>query len=106
VDRPADGVRGVGGTARVRRGTARGVAGAVDALDGSLAYCREHLDDISEYAARWESVPAERFRSYFDALQFRYEPRYREGLLRFLTEAHASESSMRCREIAMFGEDA
>jgi chorismate dehydratase len=60
----------------------------VAALDGSLAYCRAHLDDISEYAARWEQFPAERFRSYFDALQFRFGPRYREGLLRYLELAH------------------
>lgn len=65
------------------------VAAVNDALNGSLAYCRAHLDDISDYAARWEQFPAEQFRSYYDALQFRFEPRYREGLLRYLTEAHA-----------------
>jgi len=59
----------------------------VDSLGGSLAYCRSHLDDISEYAARWEPFPPERFRSYFDALQFRFDTRYREGLNRYLTEA-------------------
>ena len=64
-------------------------------LDGSLGYCREHLDDISEYAARWESFPPERFRSYFDALQFRFEPRYREGLVRYLQEAHDDRAARR-----------
>jgi chorismate dehydratase len=58
-----------------------------EALSDSLAYCRDHLDDISEYAARWEPFGADRFRSYFDALQFRYEARYREGLKRYLAEA-------------------
>ena len=57
-------------------------------LNGSLAYCRDHLDDIADYAARWEPFAPEHFRSYFDALQFRFEPRYREGLLRYLQEAH------------------
>jgi chorismate dehydratase len=78
----------------------------VDTLDGSLAYCREHLDDISEYAARWESFPAERFRSYFDALQFRFEPRYRDGFLRYLTEAHAIGQLERVPVLSVFGEDA
>ncbi|MBN2405545.1 MAG: menaquinone biosynthesis protein [Coriobacteriia bacterium] len=75
----------------VRRSYAAEQPGAVqavaEALSGSLAYCRSHLDDISDYAARWEQFPAEKFRSYFDALQFRFEPRYREGLARYLTEA-------------------
>lgn len=65
------------------------VALVSDALSGSLAYCRDNLDAISEYAARWESFPVAHFRSYFDALQFRFEPPYREGLTRYLTEAVA-----------------
>ncbi len=77
----------------VRRAYAREHPAAVqavsDALSGSLEYCRAHLDDISAYAARWEHFPAERFRSYFDALQFRFEPIYRAGLARFLEEAAA-----------------
>jgi chorismate dehydratase len=77
-----------------------------DALSDSLAYCRAHLDDISEYAARWESFPAERFRSYFDALQFRFGPRYREGFLRYLTEAHAIGQLDRVPTLSVFGEDA
>jgi len=76
-----------------------------DALCGSLAYCRAHLDDISEYAARWEPFGADRFRSYFDALQFRYEPRYREGLVRFLAEAVDVGELDEVPEIAIFGED-
>jgi chorismate dehydratase len=74
-------------------------------LSESLAYCRSHLDDISDYAARWESFPAERFRSYFDALHFRYEPRYREGLKRYLTEAAELGQLDSVPAIRIFGED-
>jgi chorismate dehydratase len=76
-----------------------------EALDGSLTYCRAHLDDISDYAARWEQFPADKFRSYFDALQFRFEPRYREGLTRYLQLAHEIGQLDRVPEIAVFGED-
>ncbi len=65
------------------------VADIASALSGSLAYCRAHLDEISEYAARWEHFGADKFRSYFDALHFRFEPRYREGLMRYYDEAVA-----------------
>jgi chorismate dehydratase len=78
----------------------------VDSLARSLAYCRGHLDDISEYAARWEQFPAERFRSYFDALQFRFDPRYREGLTRYLTEAHSIGQLDAVPELVVFGEEA
>ncbi|MFA5845006.1 MAG: menaquinone biosynthesis protein [Coriobacteriia bacterium] len=75
-----------------------------DALSDSLTYCRTNLDDISAYAARWEEFPAERFRSYFDALQFRFGPRYREGLSRFLAEAHALGQLDAVPELRIFGE--
>jgi chorismate dehydratase len=80
------------------------VRSVADALDGSLTYCRAHLDDISEYAARWEAFPAEHFRSYFDALQFRFEPRYRDGLRRYLTEAASIGQLDRVPELEIFGE--
>ena len=80
------------------------VRSVMEALGGSLTYCRAHLDDISDYAARWESFPAERFRSYFDALQFRFEPRYREGLARYLELAHEIGQLERVPEVAVFGE--
>jgi chorismate dehydratase len=76
----------------------------VESLSRSLTYCRAHLDDISEYAARWESFPAEQFRSYFDALQFRFDPRYREGLTRYLQEAHAIGQLDRVPHLDIFGE--
>ncbi len=74
------------------------------ALSSSLAYCRAHLDEISSYAARWEHFGAQQFRSYFDALHFRYEPRYREGLTRFLDEAVAVGALERVPSPRIFGE--
>ena len=82
------------------------VQAVADALSGSLGYCRAHLDEISEYAAQWESFPAQKFRSYFDALQFRFEPRYREGFRRYLEEAHSIGQLERVPDIAVFGEEA
>jgi chorismate dehydratase len=76
-----------------------------DALNGSLTYCRAHLDEISDYAARWEHFPATKFRSYFDALQFRFEPRYREGLTRYLSEAFDIGQLEVVPTIRVFGED-
>lgn len=75
-----------------------------DALNASLTYCRAHLDEISEHAARWEQFGPEKFRSYFDALQFRFEPRYRDGLRRYLTEAAAIGQLDAVPDIAVFGE--
>lgn len=80
------------------------VARVAEALSGSLAYCRSHLDEISDYAARWEHFPAAHFRSYFDALQFRFDPRYREGLARYLSEAAAIGQLERVPELRVFGE--
>ncbi len=77
-----------------------------DALDGSLAYCRGHLDEISEYAAQWEHFPAAKFRSYFDALQFRFGPAYRDGLARYLAEAHGIGQLDRVPKLRIFGEGA
>jgi chorismate dehydratase len=94
----------------VRRGFAEddpaAVAAVSDALNGSLAYCRSHLGDISEYAARWEHFGPERFLSYFDALQFRFEPRFREGLRRFLAEAVEAGQLEAVPRIRVFGEGA
>jgi chorismate dehydratase len=81
------------------------VRGVAEALGRSLAYCRQHLDEISEYAARWESFPSEQFRSYFDALQFRFEPAYRDGLRRYLQEAHDIGQLDTVPELRVFGED-
>lgn len=92
----------------VRRAYAEGEPHAVgdiaDALSGSLAYCRAHLDEISEYAARWEHFAPEKFRSYFDALHFRFEPRFREGLVRYYQEAVGIGQLDAVPPITVFGE--
>lgn len=80
------------------------VSSVSEALNGSLEYCRAHLDDISAYAARYEAFGADKFRSYFDALQFRFEPRYREGFRRYLSEAAAIGQLESVPEIRVFGE--
>jgi chorismate dehydratase len=77
-----------------------------ESLARSLTYCRAHLDDISHYAARWEPFPAEQFRSYFDALQFRFDPRYRAGLTRYLELAHEIGQLDRVPTLEVFGEPA
>jgi len=81
------------------------VRDVADALNRSLGYCREHLDEISEYAARWEEFPATHFRSYFDALQFRFEPNFRKGLERYLCEAHDIGQLDAVPEVRVFGEE-
>ncbi len=58
------------------------------ALARSNAFSHEHLDAISEYAARWEPFPVALFRSYFETLQFDFSERFQEGLARFFAEAH------------------
>lgn len=82
------------------------VRAVADALGESLTYCRAHLDEISDYAARWEHFPAGKFRSYFDALKFRFEPAYREGLARYLAEAVSIGQLEAVPDIRVFGEDA
>ena len=81
------------------------VRSIIDALGRSLSYCRAHLDEISDYAARWEHFPAAHFRSYFDALQFRFEPPYRQGLTRYLHEAHGVGELDAVPKMHVFGED-
>lgn len=94
----------------VRREFAEQSADATRSVDhaimGSLAYCRGHLDEISEYAARWEPFSSAQFRDYFDALAFRFEPQYREGLKRYLAEAVAIGQLDRVPDIRVFGEGA
>jgi chorismate dehydratase len=73
------------------------------ALNQSNRYTHEHLEAISEYAARWEPFPVTFFRSYFDALRFDFSERYRDGLRRYLEEAHAIGQLDRVPELAFSG---
>ena len=57
------------------------------ALLESMRYTREHLDAITQYAARWETFPVSFLRSYFETLRFDFGPAYREGLTLFYSKA-------------------
>jgi chorismate dehydratase len=76
----------------------------VRALNASNRYSHEHLDAISEYAARWEPMPPGFFKDYFDVLRFRFDGRCRAGLARFLSEAHAIGQLDEIPEMRVFGE--
>lgn len=80
------------------------VAQISGALTASLDYCRCHLSEIAEYAARWEPFKPAQFRSYFDALEFRYGSPYREGMRRFLSEAVEIGQLDAVPDIRVFGE--
>ncbi|MBS3974605.1 MAG: menaquinone biosynthesis protein [Actinobacteria bacterium] len=83
---------------------AEAAAAVASALNDSLAWCRRHLDEISGHAAMREQLDAGRLRSYFDALHFRFEPNYREGLVRYLSEAVAIGQLERVPVIEVLGE--
>ncbi|MDI6821647.1 MAG: menaquinone biosynthesis protein [Actinomycetota bacterium] len=57
------------------------------ALYKSLEYSKENLDQIAEYAARWEIFPVGFLKSYFAALHFDFSLPYQEGLLFFLQKS-------------------
>jgi chorismate dehydratase len=75
------------------------------ALTSSNLYSHEHLEAISEYAARWEPFPVAFFRSYFEALHFHFSEAYRSGLVRFFEEAHAIGQLDVVPELRIFGEE-
>ncbi|GAB4276847.1 MAG: menaquinone biosynthesis protein [Coriobacteriia bacterium] len=75
----------------------------VRALGASNRYSHEHLDAISEYAARWEPMPPGFFRDYFDSLRFSFDERCRAGMARFFSEAHSIGQLDRVPEIRVFG---
>jgi len=79
-------------------------AAIASGLNDSLTYCRHHLDEISERAAMREQLDAEKLRSYFDALHFRFEPNYRKGLVFYLSEAVAIGQLERAPVIEVLGE--
>ncbi|RJQ55431.1 MAG: hypothetical protein C4521_02540 [Actinobacteria bacterium] len=57
------------------------------ALLESMRYTHEHLDAISEYAARWETFPVSFLKSYFETLRFDFDEDYRAGLSLYFTKA-------------------
>lgn len=71
------------------------------ALNESMRYSAEHADAVAEYAARWEPMPVSFFASYFDALRFRFGDRYREGMARYFSEAHAIGQLQRVPEVRL-----
>ncbi len=71
------------------------------ALNESMRYSAEHADAVAEYAARWEPMPVSFFASYFEALRFRFGDRYREGMARYFSEAHAIGQLERVPEVRL-----
>lgn len=57
------------------------------ALTKSMRYSQKHLDQIAEYASKWESFPFEFLREYFRTLRFEFSDPYQEGLSFFLQKA-------------------
>ena len=49
----------------------------------SKEYSVEHLSEIAEYAAKWESFSTSALREYFMSLRFDFGKEYQEGLLLF-----------------------
>jgi chorismate dehydratase len=49
----------------------------------SKEYSMEHLSEIAEYAAKWESFSTSALREYFMSLRFDFGKEYQEGLLLF-----------------------
>jgi chorismate dehydratase len=53
----------------------------------SKEYSMEHLSEIAEYAAKWESFSPSFLQDYFMSLRFDFGKEYQEGLLLFYTMA-------------------
>ncbi|MDP2753081.1 MAG: MqnA/MqnD/SBP family protein, partial [Nitrospirota bacterium] len=49
----------------------------------SMAYSQEHLSEIAEYAAKFESFSPSFLKEYFKSLRFDFGKDYQEGLLYF-----------------------
>jgi len=56
-------------------------------LQRSIKYSRDRLDDVTDYAARWEQLPAQFLREYFANLRYELTDECLRGLLRFYAEA-------------------
>jgi chorismate dehydratase len=49
----------------------------------SKDYSMQHIQEIADYAARWEPFDPEFLTAYFQSLRFDFDSEYREGLLMF-----------------------
>ena len=54
-----------------------------DIFKKSMDYSKQHLSEIAEYAARWESFSSSFLIDYFKTLRFDFGKAYQEGLLLF-----------------------
>ena len=54
-----------------------------DIFKKSMDYSIGHLDEIAEYAARWEPFSPSFLKAYFKSLRFDFGKDYQEGLLHF-----------------------
>ena len=54
-----------------------------DIFKKSMDYSKQHLSEIAEYAARWESFSSSFLTDYFNTLRFDFGKEYQEGLLLF-----------------------
>jgi chorismate dehydratase len=71
----------------VSRSFAETQAGTVenifDIFRKSMDYSMQHLSEIAEYAARWESFSSSFLMDYFKTLRFDFGKEFQEGLLHF-----------------------
>jgi len=58
-----------------------------DTFVESMNYSLDHIEDVAEKAAHWETFPAEYLVDYFASLRFDFDQRKQEGLMRYYQEA-------------------
>lgn len=54
-----------------------------DIFKTSMEYSKKHINEIADYASRWEPFSREFLLEYFKSLHFGFEESYQEGLLHF-----------------------
>jgi chorismate dehydratase len=54
-----------------------------DIFKKSMDYSMEHLDEIAQYAARWEPFSSSFLVDYFRTLRFDFDAEFQKGLLHF-----------------------
>ncbi|MDH7479290.1 MAG: menaquinone biosynthesis protein [Syntrophomonadaceae bacterium] len=59
-----------------------------NAFHRSMLYSLEHLREIAENAARWESMDAQTLQEYFRGLEFQLGPSQQAGLLEYYRQAN------------------